>query len=198
MTVADKILLVGMMGAGKTTVGASLAAQLGWGFVDTDEEIEARSGRSVPALWNMLGEAAFRTYEAEVVAHVLADPSPAVVSLGGGAVLHAASQHAVRHAGRVVWLRAEVATLVERVGSGDDRPLLRHDPQAALSRIDDERRALYQQLADVVVDVDGRTPDEIVAVVTEAVTGTVIAGAVVAGATESARDTHATTGQRRA
>ncbi len=194
MSVAGKILLVGMMGAGKTTVGAALAADLGWRFVDTDEQIEARSGRSVPDLWSLVGEEAFRAEEAEVVAQVIAHPSPAVVSLGGGAVLHAASRDVIRHAGRVVWLRAQVATLVDRVGGGDDRPLLRHNPHAALGRIDVERRAVYEQLADAVVDVDGRTPEEIVAMITESILPEVST----VDAVEGHRADHATTGQRRA
>jgi shikimate kinase len=158
----SKVLLVGMMGAGKTTVGRALADRLGWPFVDTDEVIEARGGRPVAELWAVGGEAAFRVEEADVVAEVTDTPGPAVVSLAGGAVLHPDSRRRVEAAGTVVWLRAEVATLVGRVAGGQSRPLLAAAPQVALQRIEAERRAVYRELATMVIDVDGRTPAEVV------------------------------------
>ena len=158
----ERILLVGMMGAGKTTVGARLAARLGWRYLDSDAEILARTGRSVPEIWHQSGEAAFRREEAAVLADAVTSPDPVVVSVAGGAVLDPANRRAIEGAGLVVWLRADPATLAARVGAGEGRPLLEDDPAGALRRLDAVRRPVYESLADAAVDVDGAGPDEVV------------------------------------
>jgi 3-dehydroquinate synthase len=158
-----------MMGAGKSTVGAALAQRLGWRYVDTDDEVSARRGQSVPEMWRALGEPAFRAEEAAVLRAAAASAEPVVVAVAGGALLDAANRAIVAEAGLVVWLRAEVATLVGRVGSGEGRPLLDGGAAEALARLYEGRRPLYQEVAHVTVDVDARSPGDVVDTIAEAV-----------------------------
>jgi shikimate kinase len=151
---ADKLVLVGMMGAGKTTVGRELSARLGWTFLDSDALVEESTGSSVAELFAAHGESGFRAEESRVLAEALASPVPAVVSAAGGAVLAPGNRALLASARAVVWLRAEPATLAARVGSGEGRPLLGHDPAGALRSLDAARRPLYGEVADVIVDVD--------------------------------------------
>ena len=158
---AEHLLLVGMMGAGKSTVARLVAPRLGRPLVDTDEEVERITGSSVSEIFSTRGEAAFRAEEARALATVLAGPVPSVVSVGGGVVLDPEQRTALRHGGTVVWLRARPDTLARRVGRHAHRPLLvgaEGGPAAALARIDAERRALYEEVADVVIDVDDLAP----------------------------------------
>jgi len=158
----ERILLVGMMGAGKSTIGRALARELDCVYLDSDEQVMLRTGRSVPELFAERGEASFRAEEKRVLDEAVASDIPAVVSVAGGAVLDPDNRETIRGAGTVVWLRAEVATLAARVGTGAGRPLLGDDPAAALARLYEERRPLYAELADLVVDVDAVAPDEAV------------------------------------
>ena len=157
-----RILLVGMMGAGKTTVGTALAARLGYPYLDSDEQVERHTGRTVPELFAQRGEAAFRAEEKRALAEAVTSDGPVVVSVAGGAVLDPDNRTRLRQSGTVVWLRAPVATLAQRVGDGRGRPLLGDDPAAALARLYTERRPIYADLADVVVDVELLTPEETV------------------------------------
>jgi shikimate kinase len=159
---AERVLLVGMMGAGKTTVGRLLAERLGRPHLDSDEMISRSTGKTVPELFEERGEAGFRAEEARVLAEAATTDGPAVVSVAGGAVLSAENRKVMRRAGPVVWLRADVATLAKRVGSGKGRPLLEDDPEGTLRRLDVERRPLYEEVADVVIDVDGLQASEVV------------------------------------
>src|SRR5579862_3076967 len=113
-----------MMGAGKSTTARLLAERLGWRYLDSDDEVERRAGRSIPEIWEQTGEPAFRAEESSVLSDVCRQAEPTVVSVGGGAVVDLENRATMRRAGLVVWLRAEVATLARRVGSGDGRPLL--------------------------------------------------------------------------
>jgi shikimate kinase len=151
---AERILLIGMMGSGKSTVGRLLAERLGWPYADSDEQVEARTGKTVPELFAERGEAFFRAEETLALEEATTSDGPVVVSVAGGAVLSADNRSRIRRAGLVIWLRADVATLAARVGDGHGRPLLGDDPRAALQRLYDERRPLYEELADVTVDVD--------------------------------------------
>jgi 3-dehydroquinate synthase len=158
---AERLLLVGMMGAGKTTTGLGLARRLGWRYLDSDGEVEADTGKTVPELFAEPGEAAFRRAEARALAEAVAGSEPVVVSVAGGAVLDPANRQLLRQAGTVVWLRARPETLAARVGDGHGRPLLDDDPAAALVRLDAVRRPLYAEVADVVVDVDELDADQV-------------------------------------
>ncbi|MDP9073113.1 MAG: shikimate kinase [Actinomycetota bacterium] len=158
---ADRILLIGMMGAGKSSVGRLVAARLTWAHLDSDERIQKRTGRTVPQIFAERGEAAFRAEEAQVLAEAVTGSEPCVVSVAGGAVLSADNRRLLRSGGLVVWLRAELPTLATRVGRAEGRPLLNRDPLEDLTRLYTERRPLYQDLADVAIDVDHISPSDV-------------------------------------
>lgn len=162
------VLLVGMMGAGKTTVGRIVADRLGWPYVDSDEEVEAATGHTVAELFDAGGEQAFRPLESEALAKAVAGDGPVVVSVAGGAVLDPVNRDLLRRSGLVVWLRAKPVTLVGRVAGGTHRPLLAGDPAGSLDRLDAVRRPLYEEVADAVVDVDEIGPSEVADRVLEA------------------------------
>jgi shikimate kinase len=159
-----KIVLVGMMGAGKTSVGKALAQRLDVAFVDTDSEIEARAGCTVRDLFSDRGEPYFRDLEAEVLRDVLAETAPAVVACGGGVVTQAPNRAALVNApgARVVWLRARPETLTGRTRQQPHRPLLDDDPLTSLRRLDAQRAAWYAEVADDVIDVDDVTTVRVV------------------------------------
>jgi shikimate kinase len=156
-----RILLVGMMGVGKTTVGELLAQRLGWDYLDSDAEVEVATGLTVPALFARHGELAFRDAEAAALALACATPKPVVVSVAGGAVLRAENRTLLSSSGRVVWLRARPETLASRVGDGVGRPLLEVDPVGTLARLEAERRPFYEEVADVTIDVDDLEAPEV-------------------------------------
>lgn len=168
---ARRVALVGMMGAGKSTVGPLLARRLGWAYVDSDEQVEAATGRRVAEIFAERGEPAFRAEESAALRRALADPEPSVVSVAGGAVLDPDSRALLRDTATVVWLRASPATLAHRVGDGEGRPLLSGDPAEVLGALWEVRRPLYEEVADAVVDVDDLAPDEVVDRVAAAVPG---------------------------
>jgi shikimate kinase len=156
------IFLIGMMGVGKTTVGRLLAERLGRPYLDSDEQVMANTGRTVPEIFASDGEPAFRVEERKALVEAVERGKPSVVSVAGGAVLDPENRVLLRNSGIVVWLRADVDTLAERVGRGEGRPLLGDDPAAALARLYPQRRPLYEELADVVVDVDAVEPEQVV------------------------------------
>ena len=162
MKSSDRILLVGMMGAGKTTVGRALARRLGYRYRDSDHHVEQRTGMTVREIFETEGEPAFRAHEKAALHEALADGGPAVVSVAGGAVLDAENRRLLRRSGLVVWLRASPATLARRVMGADHRPLLGEDPLKALTELYPGRAPLYEEVADLVVDTDERTPEEAV------------------------------------
>jgi shikimate kinase len=159
-----RVFLVGMMGVGKSTVGRLLADRLGWPYLDSDEQVQRHTGRTVPEIFAADGEPAFRAEEKRALAEAASGDTPVVVSVAGGAVLDPDNRKLLRDRGRVVWLRANVDTMAERVGDGEGRPLLGGEggPAAALAELYPQRRPVYEELADVVVDVDQLTPGEVV------------------------------------
>jgi len=164
-------MLVGMMGAGKSTVGSMLAARLGWRYLDSDAQVQAATGRTVPEIFESCGEPAFRAAEAAALREALGGEPRVVVSVAGGAVLDPDNRALLQRSGTIVWLRARPDTLRARVGDGRGRPLLAGDAAAALARLDAERRPLYRQLADLVVDVDDLDPAAVVDQVVAGVAG---------------------------
>ena len=157
------LVLVGMMGAGKTTIGRSLATRLGRVLLDSDQMIEAREGRTVREIFADDGETAFRTIETAVLVEALDAPEPAVIAAAGGVVLSEQNRVALRSStARVVWLRADPALLVERVRSGPHRPLLDDDPERVLRQMYADREPLYREVADAIVTVDNRSINDVV------------------------------------
>jgi shikimate kinase len=167
---AGHVVLVGMMGTGKTTTGRRLAEVLGRRFADSDLLIEADTGRTVRQIFELDGEPAFRELESEVLARALRSPEPTVIAAAGGVVLDPGNRERLRGAGTVVWLRAPIDVLVGRVGRSDHRPAIEADPRGRLLAMEDARTDLYTEVADVVVDSSAPVDEvvaKIVAVVTE-------------------------------
>jgi shikimate kinase len=157
------VVLVGMMGAGKTTVGRIVAERLGRPFLDSDELIEARTGRTVKQISDEEGVPAYRLHETQVLLEALAEPVPGVIAAAGGVVLSPTNRDALRAAdATVVWLKADPLLLVDRVRSSGHRPLLEDDPAGTLQQMFREREHLYREVADVVIDVDDRDVDAVV------------------------------------
>lgn len=152
MSKLDNIFLVGLMGAGKTTVGRQLARQLGKRFVDSDHEIEMRTGVRIPVIFEIEGEAGFRKRE-EAIIDDLTMQSGIVLGTGGGAVLSSANRAHLTSRGMVIYLRGIPEQLYERTRHDKNRPLLQTDnPLAKLKTLFAERDPLYREVADIVVD----------------------------------------------
>jgi shikimate kinase len=156
------IVLVGMMGVGKSTVGRALAVALGRPLLDSDEMIEQRTGRTVRDIWLTDGEPAFRALETEALIDALESDEPSVIAAAGGIVLSETNRTILQSGdAHVVWLLADVEVLVDRVRAGGHRPLLDDDPEATLRRLFDERAPLYQEVADAIISVDHRTVNDV-------------------------------------
>jgi len=154
--VPDKtILLIGLMGAGKSAIGRRLARALDRPFVDSDKEVEAAAGCSIAEIFERYGEAAFRDCELRVMARLLNGP-PCVLATGGGAFLDPQTRALVRERAVSVWLRADLDLLVERVSRRSNRPLLEGgDKRAILERLMAERAPVYAQADITVESLDG-------------------------------------------
>jgi shikimate kinase len=147
------IALVGLMGAGKSTVGRRLSQALGMPFRDADAEIEAAAGRSVSDIFESFGEKAFRDGERRVIARLLDEP-PHVLATGGGAFMNPQTRGLIKAKAVSVWLRADLDVMVRRVGRKQHRPLLvGRDPRETLSALIEERYPIYAE-ADIVIETD--------------------------------------------
>jgi shikimate kinase len=156
------IVLVGMMGAGKTAIGRRLASALGWPFTDADWAIEAAAGTSIANIFAEIGEAAFRARERQVIARLLHGERQ-VLALGGGAFMDPETRALVRERALSIWLRADLEVLVRRTGRRDDRPLLAGgDPRVKLTALLEQRAPIYAE-ADLIVDSDKGPIGEVVA-----------------------------------
>jgi shikimate kinase len=144
------IVLVGMMGVGKSTIGRRLAARLRLSFIDADTEIEAAAGMSIPEIFEVHGEPHFRDGEARVIARLL-ESGPAVLATGGGSFMREETRRRIAEKAVSIWLRADVDIIMRRVKRRADRPLLQTtDPEATVTRLISEREPIYRN-ADLTV-----------------------------------------------
>jgi shikimate kinase len=158
LTVPKTIVLVGLMGAGKSCVGRRLAAAIGLPFVDADKEIEEAAGCSIPDLFSRYGEVAFRDGERRVIHRLLEGPLH-VLATGGGAFIDPGTRAEIRARGISVWLRADLDLLICRTARRNNRPLLNvSDPQAKLAELMAQRYPIYAE-ADITIDSDDSPPE---------------------------------------
>jgi shikimate kinase len=147
---ARSVVLVGMMGAGKSTIGRRLSSRLGMPFLDADAEIEAAAGMSIPDIFESRGEPDFRDGEARVIARLL-DSGPAVLATGGGAFMRKETRDRIRDKAVSIWLKVDADVIMRRVKRRSDRPLLQTaDPEATVGRLISEREPVYRQ-ADLTI-----------------------------------------------
>lgn len=140
------------MGAGKTTVGRALAKKLNKRFIDSDHEIEARTGASIPLIFEIEGESGFRQREAEVIRDLTAQ-SDIVLATGGGAILRPENRTCLKERGTVIYLRASVNSILQRTSHDKNRPLLQTaDPRQKLEQLTREREPLYLAVADFIIE----------------------------------------------
>ena len=158
MSRAERIVLIGMMGAGKSTVGASLSALTGWPYIDNDQIVEQMVGMPTRDLQQQRGVAAMRAAESAAALQGLAMPTPLIAGAAAGIVLDPVVSAKVHDGAFVVFLRARIETLAKRV-QGTYRPWLGDDPEATLRKLYEGREPLYEKLAHLVIDVDDTTPD---------------------------------------
>jgi shikimate kinase len=155
------IVLVGLMGAGKSTVGRRLATRLGMRFKDADQEIEAAAGMSIPDIFALHGEASFRDGERRVIARLLQE-GPVVLATGGGAYMSPETRERIAAAAVCIWLKADLDILMRRVRKRSNRPLLQNaDPEETMRRLMDARHPVYA-LADLTVESREAPHDRVV------------------------------------
>jgi shikimate kinase len=152
MQITGNFFLVGLMGAGKSTIGKHLARKLGKSFFDSDREIERRTGVKIPVIFDIEGEAGFRLREQQVI-HEFTQRQDIVLATGGGAVLSPANREDLHARGTVIYLRANIDDLFARTRRDKNRPLLQTtDPKARLTELFLQRDPLYQEIAHIVID----------------------------------------------
>jgi shikimate kinase len=164
------IALLGLMGSGKTTVGRLVAEKLGWALIDSDQVVQERTGMTVAQLWERGGEPAYRPHEREAVTQALAGRQRAVVAVAAGAIEDPVAVASIGQAGVLrVWLRAKAETVAERVALSNHRPLIDQDPFPVLATQAEERADAYGRAADLVLDVEDATAEELAAAIVDAV-----------------------------
>jgi shikimate kinase len=167
---SERVVLIGMMGAGKSTIGASLSKLTGWPYIDNDEIVEQMVGMPTRDLQQQRGVAAMRVAESAAAQQVLTMPAPLIAGAAAGIVLDPVVSAQVHDGAFVVFLRARIGTLAKRV-EGTYRPWLGDDPEATLRTLYEGREPLYEKLAHLVVDVDTITPDEVARQILDALPG---------------------------
>lgn len=161
------LILIGFMGTGKTTVGKRVARSLGFRFVDTDSRIVKKADKSIPKIFEEVGEEGFRALETEVLREC-SEESGQVLSTGGGIVTIEENRSLLKRAGYVIWLKAEADTIYERVRRNKNRPLLHvDDPRATIARLLETRIEFYKECCDFSIATDNLTMDETCFGVTE-------------------------------
>ncbi len=164
---APRVILIGPMGSGKTTIGQLVASKLGIAFRDTDHVIEGRAGKSVSDIFLEDGEDEFRILEKKVLRDELLSDGT-VLALGGGAPISVDAQSALRAiASPVIYLDISLATVAPRIGFNRDRPLLLHNPRGQWQTLMEARRPIYESIADSVIDVNDKSESEIVTLILE-------------------------------
>ena len=157
MILKKPITLIGLMGAGKTTIGGYLAARLELNFIDSDREIEALAGVNIAEVFSRDGEAFFRKVEAKVISEILGRGELCVLATGGGAFMNDATRAAILDKSTSIWLRAGIDTLMERIEHNNARPLLNNvDKRQMLQKLMDERYPVYEK-TDIIVDTDSNS-----------------------------------------
>lgn len=158
----QNVFLVGPMGAGKSTIGRQLSDALGMEFVDSDKEIEKRTGVDIPLIFELEGESGFRKREKSMI-HELAERTATVLATGGGAVLDADNRTVLAARGTVIYLHASIDQLAKRTARDRNRPLLQtEDPRSKLEEIMVVREPLYREVADIAIDTSGRNVKAVV------------------------------------
>ncbi|WP_373565855.1 shikimate kinase AroK [Microbulbifer okhotskensis] len=158
--ITRSIFLVGPMGAGKSTIGKLMAAQLQLPFVDTDKVLEERTGADIPWIFDVEGEAGFRRRESEILEELCRGDSH-IIGTGGGIVLLEENRRQLQKYGYVVYLQANIDQLLERTSKNSNRPLLRvPNPRQRIAEILQEREPLYREVADIICDTNDLSPKQ--------------------------------------
>lgn len=155
------IFLIGFMGAGKSTIAKALQRELGFPLVEMDERIVQEQGMSINEIFAQHGEAHFRDIESQLVVDI-GEQEPSIVSCGGGVVVRPENTQNMKKSGRIVFLKATPQTIYERVKNSKDRPILNgHMNVEYIAQLMEKRRALYEEAADITIQTDGKTREQI-------------------------------------
>lgn len=167
------IVLIGLMGAGKSRVGQELSRLMNRPFSDSDKEIEAAAGLTIQEIFDRFGEEGFRQGERGVLQRLLSHKTPGIIASGGGAFIQSHIREAIRQNAVSVWLRADIGTLVTRAARSTQRPLLKGvDKKTKLQELAEMRNPVYAK-ADIIVDTDGQSPQQTAKMVHEALMNSV-------------------------
>lgn len=162
------IVLVGPMGAGKSTIGRLLATELGLPFFDSDHEIEQRSGANIPWIFDVEGEEGFRRRETQTIIELLEEKDPIVLATGGGAIMRPENRQAISQSSTVIYLHTTIEQQLQRTAKDKNRPLLQNDnPRAVLENLFAIRDPLYRETADLIIKTDRQSPKSVVRIITK-------------------------------
>lgn len=154
------LVMIGLMGAGKTSIGKMLAEELGCDFIDSDDEIVKREGRTIPEIFAQSGEPHFRKVEREVIGDLMKDTKPHVIGTGGGAFMNEQTREVIKQSATSLFLKADINVLLNRVGKGEGRPLLMAgNPREILQDLMNKRYPIYSK-ADITVDTRNEAPQK--------------------------------------